>query len=146
MTTANTTIVIQVGSKVYLFFGRSAKIHIFLVYCRILVISLCVLWDEKGWQSLSWTDDSILNLLFWLSMPVLQEKVLVSVWLQTLHLLTNGLLPRVQKRRTCVNQRKEIFFDWKWNYFKVGSNKNITDKSFYVRPDFKSQLLFWGFF
>ena len=33
--------------KLYLFFVRSAKIFIFFMCWRILVISLCVPWDEK---------------------------------------------------------------------------------------------------
>ena len=53
-TTANTTIANSLNeSKVYLFFVRSAK-NIFLVCHRLLVvISLCVPWEEHSWKSLA---------------------------------------------------------------------------------------------
>ena len=54
MTTVNTTITILCDwVKIILtFFLRLTKKYIFLVCCRILVISLCMLWDEKGYKSL----------------------------------------------------------------------------------------------
>ena len=52
MTTAKTAVAICVSeSELYLLFlSDQQKIH-FLVSHRILVISFCVPWDEKGWKS-----------------------------------------------------------------------------------------------
>ena len=63
MTTANTTIAAPCeGIKILpvFFFVRSAKIYIFLICCVILVINLCVPWDEKGWNrwSSGWEKDA----------------------------------------------------------------------------------------
>ena len=53
MTTANTTAVTWMNQNYTYFFVTLAKnVICCLVCCRILVISLCVPWDEKGWKTL----------------------------------------------------------------------------------------------
>ena len=59
MTTANATTAIWCEwIKIILFFGQISKKY-FLMCHRILVISLWVPWDEKGWKSLPYASNCL---------------------------------------------------------------------------------------